>query len=140
MLQSGVWSDERTQHIFVLSLASILLPSTKKQQGPPIHSPDVTTFLEKHLNAPDTSLGPWIHNDRWFVGKIRQYPNARTLLTEQLTADGGKEMGVANGFRTALKHQHSIIVNREIINLGLTHPSFLHFFHRFLHGRPPWLQ
>jgi tRNA nucleotidyltransferase (CCA-adding enzyme) len=136
---SGVWSDEQNQHIFVFSLASILLPLTKKHRGPPIDSPNVAAFVEKHLTAPDTSMGPWIDNDRWYVGKTRQYANARTLLTEQLTADGGKAIGVANGFRTALKTHHTINVNQEIIHLGLIYPSFLHFFHRFLQGRPAWL-
>ena len=136
---SAVWSDEQNHHIFVFSLASIVLPSTKKQRGPPIDSPDVASFLEKHLNAPDTSVGPWIDNDRWRVGKTRQYTDARILLTEQLTVDGGKAIGVANGFRTALKNHHAINVNQEIIHRGLTHLSFLHFFHRFLQGRPTWL-
>ena len=137
---SEVWSDEQNHHIFLFSLASIMLPLTKRQRGPPIDSPDVASFLEKHLNAPDTSIGPWIDNDRWHVGKTRQYASARTLLTEQLTADGGKAIGVANGFRTALKNHHTITVNHEIIQLGLTHPTFLCFFHRFLQGRPTWLQ
>jgi tRNA nucleotidyltransferase (CCA-adding enzyme) len=140
IFKSGVWSNEQNKHIFVFSLASMILPLTKKHRGPPIDSPDVASFLEKHLHAPDTSVGPWIDDDRWFVGKIRQYPNARTLLTESLTADGGKEIGVANGFRTSLKHHHTITINREIINLGTTHPSFLRFFHGFLQGRPTWLQ
>jgi tRNA nucleotidyltransferase (CCA-adding enzyme) len=136
---SKVWSDEQNHHIFTFSLATIVLPLTKKQRGPPIDSPDVASFLEKHLNASDTSVGPWIDDDRWYVGKTRQYANAQTLLTEQLAADGGKAMGVANGFRTALQNHHTILINQQIIHLGLTNPSLRHFFHQFLQGRPAWL-
>jgi tRNA nucleotidyltransferase (CCA-adding enzyme) len=136
---SAAWSDEQENHILVFSLASTSLPETKKQQGPPIDSPDATSFLTKHLHAPSTSLGPWIDGNRWRVGTNREYTNAHAFLAEQLTKDGGQAMGVAHGFMKPLQ-QHTIVVNREILALGLAHPQFLRFFHTFLRGRPPWLQ
>jgi tRNA nucleotidyltransferase (CCA-adding enzyme) len=137
---SDAWSDEQENHILVFSLASMGLPLTKNQQGPPTNSPDAPSFLTKHLQAPSTRLGPWIDGTRWCVVKIREYSNAYAFLTEQLTKDGGQAMGVARGFIKPLQQQHTISVNQEILALGLTHPPFLRFFHTFLRGRPQWLQ
>ncbi len=137
---SDAWSDEQNHHILVFSIAAIVIPPTKKQWGPPVDSPEVPSFLAKHLHAPRTSLGPWIDENRWVVTTTREYVNARTLLANQLACNGGQELGVAHGFRKALQQQPTILINYEISVLSFTHPPFLQFFHTFLHGRPSWLQ
>ena len=74
VLRSASWSDEKNLNILIFELETNPIPIVRKHLGPQIYRKlDSEHFLKKHLNAKDTTIGPWIDINRWAVGKKRMY-------------------------------------------------------------------
>ncbi|MCW3988037.1 MAG: hypothetical protein NWE87_06945, partial [Candidatus Bathyarchaeota archaeon] len=106
--------------------------------GPSFDSREANNFLEKHVTADTTIIGPWIEGTRWVVGMKRRYNDAVTLLQEKLK-NGGKETGIANKFINVISTSLDLKVNEEIIDFITSNEKFIQVLTDFLSGKPRWL-
>jgi tRNA nucleotidyltransferase (CCA-adding enzyme) len=137
ILKSKTWSNEKTRHIFVFELESVIISNLVRRNGPPVKLwKDVEKFIEAHINADDTVSGPGIHNDKLWVIKRRTYNDAITLLTKALK-NGGQRIGVAKNLSTRIKKHHQIILNTEIERY--LDKEFNEELYKMILGRPDWL-
>jgi len=139
VLKTSAWSDGKASHAFLLALESRIIPATKRHQGPPFYAREADHFLEKHLDADTTAIGPWIEGDRWIVGVQRRYTDAAVLLRDELKKEEG-EAGVARNLLNAIKPSLEITVNEEIIERYGSDAAFIQSLLAFLSGRPKWLE
>jgi tRNA nucleotidyltransferase (CCA-adding enzyme) len=138
VLKTAAWSDEEQVNALIFGLESRVIPSTTRHLGPSFDSREANNFLEKHVTADTTVIGPWIEDTRWVVGTKRRYNDAVTLLREKLK-NGGKEAGVANGFIDVIQTSLSLKVNEEIVDFAASNEAFTQVLTDFLSGRPKWL-
>lgn len=138
VLKTAAWSDEEQVNALIFGLESRVIPSTKRHLGPSFDSREVNNFLEKHVTADTTVIGPWIEGTRWVVGMKRRYSDAVALLQEKLK-NGGKEAGVANKFIDVIPASLDLKVNEEIIDFAASNEEFTRVLTDFLSGRPRWL-
>lgn len=138
VLKTAAWSDEKQVNAFIFGLESRVIPSTTRHLGPSFDSREAKNFLEKHVTADTTVIGPWIEDTRWVVGMKRRYHDAVTLLREKLK-NGGKEAGVANKFIDVIQTSLSLKVNEEIVDFAASNEAFARVLTDFLSGRPRWL-
>lgn len=139
VLKTSAWSDEKDSHAFLLALESRVIPATKRHLGPPFYAREADHFLEKHLDADTTALGPWIEDDHWVVGVKRQYTDAAVLLRDKLKKEG-REAGVASNLIHAIKTALEISVNEEIVERYGSDEAFIQGLLAFMSGRPKWLE
>jgi len=139
VLKTAAWSDEEQVNALIFGLESRVIPSTKRHLGPSFDSREANNFLEKHVTADTTVIGPWIEDTLWVVGTKRRYNDAVTLLREKLKT-GGKEAGVANKFIDVIQTSLSLKVNEEIVDFAASNEAFARVLTDFLSGRPRWLR
>jgi tRNA nucleotidyltransferase (CCA-adding enzyme) len=138
VLKTAAWSDEEQVNALIFGLESRVIPSTTRHLGPSFDSREANNFLEKHVTADTTVIGPWIEDTRWVIGMKRRYNDAVTLLREKLK-NGGKEAGVANRFTDVIQASLSLKVNEEIVDFAASNEPFVRVLTDFLSGRPKWL-
>jgi tRNA nucleotidyltransferase (CCA-adding enzyme) len=138
VLKTAAWSDEEQVNALIFGLESRVISSTKRHLGPSFDSREANNFLEKHMTADTTVIGPWIEGNRWVVGVKRRYNDAVTLLREKLK-NGGKEAGVANKFIDVIPASLNLKVNEEIIDFAASNEEFARVLTDFLSGKPRWL-
>ena len=137
VLRSAVWSNEVSRHIFVFELESDSLPGIMKRKGPPVEMAENSMqFIEAHLEAETTILGPWIEGDRWWVGLKRPESSARGLVASMLR-DGGRDIGISRRLSEKIKQGHEVLMGDEVG--GVLEAGFADFLYQFLRGRPGWL-
>jgi tRNA nucleotidyltransferase (CCA-adding enzyme) len=136
VIRTDVWSDERFRHIIVLELESARLPDVVKQVGPPIYmAEDAERFKKLYTGAATTVAGPGVEGDRWWVTVKRQTPEAVTCLRRAFT-DGGVEIGIPRKFSANIR-KANILTNSEVAEY--LEDDFKNHLHRFISGRPAWL-
>jgi len=138
VLKTSAWSDEEQVNALIFGLESRVIPSTKRHLGPSFDSREANNFLEKHVTADTTVIGPWIEDTRWVVGMKRLFNDAVMLLREKLK-NGGKEVGVANKFIDVIPTSLDIKVNEEIVDFAASNEAFARVLIDFLSGKPRWL-
>jgi len=138
VLKTAAWSDEEQVNALIFGLESRVIPSTKRHLGPFFDSKEANNFLEKHVTADTTIIGPWIEGTRWVIGVKRRYNDAVTLIQEKLK-NGAKEAGVANKFIDVISTSLDLKVNEEIIDFAASNQKFAQILTDFLSGRPRWL-
>lgn len=138
VLKTAAWSDEEQVNALIFGLESRVISPIKRHLGPSFDSREANNFLEKHVTADTTIIGPWIEGTRWVVGMKRRYNDAVTLLQEKLK-NGGKETGIANKFINVISTSLDLKVNEEIIDFITSNEKFIQVLTDFLSGKPRWL-
>lgn len=137
--RSALWSDETREGAIIVEADRTVLPGVRLQKGPPVSkSEDSISFLEKHLMARDTVLGPWIERDRWIVERKRGILSVRDLVKAALREEAHglsipKQLG--ESFQKSVK----VLRNREILSL-LGKKGFDKSLWEFLEAKPSWLK
>jgi tRNA nucleotidyltransferase (CCA-adding enzyme) len=138
VVRSGVWSDERSRHVFVVELESATLPGVVVRRGPPVRMVEGSRrFLEAHLGSEGTVSGPWIEGDRWWVLLRRRDCCVRDVVSG-LLEDGGRGIGVSPGIAERLAEGHRVLLGDEVA--GIMEQGLAVFLDGFLRGRPIWLE
>ena len=138
VLRSSVWSNEESRHIFIFELESNSIPSVELHMGPPVNmKANSDSFIASHMNSDQTVAGPEIKDARWIVLRKRQINDAATLLRESLY-DGGINIGVSSKLAVKILQHHRILQNNEISDYLVN--DFCDHIHRFLIGRPDWIE
>ncbi len=138
VLRSGAWSDESSRHALIFELESGVLPPTAMRRGPPVRmAEDSERFIEAHVGEESTVSGPWIRGDRWWVEVRRRERDARVFV-EALLSDGGSSIGVSHNLVARVRDGGVVLLNGEVGDYLA--PGLSQFLHRFLKGRPAWLE
>lgn len=139
ILRSASWSDENNLNIIVFELEKDTISFIKKHLGPQIfRREDSESFLDKHIGANDTVLGPWIEGNRWVVEKKRKHHEALNLIRSSLV-NGGEEIGVAKLVSKILKKEVDILQDEQILDLYKSNSEFANFLVTFLRGKHAWM-
>jgi hypothetical protein len=111
----------------------------RKHLGPHVvRSQASQLFLHKHLSEARSLSGPWVDDDRWAVGQLRENTDAIQLLRSRIR-DGGRHVGVASKIAPVLKRRHRILTGSALTDFYRRNQDAAEFITRFLKGRPTWL-
>jgi tRNA nucleotidyltransferase (CCA-adding enzyme) len=139
VLRDAVWSNEKTQNVFVFELEQQVLANIKKHVGPPLERPaECDSFLSKYRQNKQVIAGPYVEDGKWIVLVQRKNCDAAALLKEKL-ADGGKNSGVSELIAKAFKETLKVLVNGEIGQVYGNDGEFAVFLTGFSSGQPFWL-
>jgi tRNA nucleotidyltransferase (CCA-adding enzyme) len=136
VLRSSVWSDEDGLNVLIFELETKHIAPTKRHLGPPVDSKDAIEFLKKHLEAKNTTSGPWIEGNRWIVGISRRYIDSVDLLKDKLRNEASN-LGIASKFIAYIKDA-TIYVNEEIMRFYRSNKEFAYHLSEFLNNKPNW--
>jgi tRNA nucleotidyltransferase (CCA-adding enzyme) len=137
--RSASWTNEQDQSVILLELESLTLPPMRKHLGPQIVRPQASqSFLHKHLREGRTISGPWVDDDRWAVGQLRESTDAVQLIRSKIR-DGGRHVGVASKIAPVLKRKHRVVTGSELVDFYRRNRDAAEFVTGFLKGRPTWL-
>lgn len=140
VLKVGVWSNEKTQSVFMFEIEQQLLPNIKKHWGPPLErEAECKKYLAKYVNNYQVISGPYIEDGRWLVELPRKNPDASLLLRKKL-AGGGKTAGVADMIAESIQKNLKVLVNSEVIEAYENNGDFAEFLTNFLVDKPFWLK
>jgi tRNA nucleotidyltransferase (CCA-adding enzyme) len=137
--RSASWSNEQDLNVILLELESLKLPPMRKHLGPHVvRSQASQLFLRKHLGEGRTVSGPWVDDDRWAVGQLRETTDAAQLIRSKIR-DGGRHVGVANKIAPVLKRRHRVLTGSKLADFYRRNQDAAEFLTSFLKGRPAWL-
>jgi tRNA nucleotidyltransferase (CCA-adding enzyme) len=137
--RSASWSNEKDLNVILFELESLILPPMRKHLGPQVvRSQASQLFLHKHLSEGRSLSGPWVDDDRWAVGQLRENTDAIQLLRSRIR-DGGRHVGVASKIAPVLKRRHRILAGSALTDFYRRNQDAAEFITRFLKGRPTWL-
>jgi tRNA nucleotidyltransferase (CCA-adding enzyme) len=137
--RSASWSNEQDLNVILLELESLKLPPMRKHLGPHVvRSQASQLFLRKHLGGGRTVSGPWVDDDRWTVGQLRETTDAAQLIRSEIR-DGGRHVGVASKIAPVLKRRHRVLTGSELADFYRRNQDAAEFLTSFLKGRPAWL-
>jgi tRNA nucleotidyltransferase (CCA-adding enzyme) len=137
--RSASWSNEKDLNVILFELESLILPPMRKHLGPHVvRSQASQLFLYKHLSEGRSISGPWVDEDRWAVGQLRENTSAVELLRSRIR-DGGRHVGVASKIAPVLKRRHRILTGSALTDFYRRNQDAAEFVTRFLKGRPTWL-
>jgi tRNA nucleotidyltransferase (CCA-adding enzyme) len=137
--RSASWSNEKDLNLILLELENLTLPPMRKHLGPQVvRSQASQLFLRKHLSEDRSISGPWVDDDRWAVGQLRENTNAPELLRSRIR-DGGRDVGVASKIAPVLKRRHRVLTGPALIDFYRRNHDAAQFVTSFLKGRPTWL-
>ncbi|MGD0549599.1 MAG: CCA tRNA nucleotidyltransferase [Candidatus Bathyarchaeia archaeon] len=137
--RSASWSNEQDLNVILLELESPTLPPMRKHLGPHVvRSQASQLFLRKHLGEGRTVSGPWVDDDRWAVGQLRETTDAAQFIRSKIR-DGGRHVGVASKIAPVLKRRHRVLTGSELADFYRRNQDAAEFVTSFLKGRPAWL-
>jgi tRNA nucleotidyltransferase (CCA-adding enzyme) len=141
VLRDAVWSEDSSIFtMFVLELASRVLPPTKKHMGPPLElANECERFLSKYADDSSVVAGPFIENGRWVVEIRRKITDAADLLRAKVK-EGGRDIGVAELIASTLRNDFLLLIGEDVTEHYAYNPAFADFLTRFLAGKPLWLE
>ncbi len=140
VLKDDVWSNEKSQSVFMFELEQQVLPNVRKHLGPPFErEAECEKYLAKYGGDEQVISGPYIEDGRWMVEMPRKNIDAAELLQVKL-ADGGKNAGVADLVAKIIQKNLKIRVNIEVIEVYEGNGDFAEFLTDFLIGKPFWLK
>jgi tRNA nucleotidyltransferase (CCA-adding enzyme) len=138
VVDSTVWSNEKTRHILAYMLASINRTEVDKHFGPPVHlEKDVEKFLGVYSDNPRVVSGPEIENNRWFVVLYREHTLVKDTV-DKLLSDGGARIGVSKRIAVRILQHHRVLMGKSI-GPYLTE-GFERQLAKFIRGRPFWVE
>jgi tRNA nucleotidyltransferase (CCA-adding enzyme) len=137
--RSASWSNEQDLNVILLELENLTLPPMRKHLGPHVvRSQASELFLRKHLREGRTVSGPWVDDDRWVVGQLRENTDAVQLIRSKIR-DGGRHVGVAGKIAPVLKRKHRVLTGSALVDFYRRNRDAAKFVTGFLKGRPAWL-
>jgi tRNA nucleotidyltransferase (CCA-adding enzyme) len=137
--RSASWSNEKDLNLILFELENLTLPPMRKHLGPQVvRSQASELFLRKHLGEDRSMSGPWVDDDRWAVGQLRENTSAPVLLRSRIR-DGGRHVGVASKIAPVLKRRHRVLTGSALIDFYRRNHDAAEFVTSFLKGRPTWL-
>jgi tRNA nucleotidyltransferase (CCA-adding enzyme) len=137
--RSASWSNEQDLNVILLELESLTLPPMRKRLGPHVvRSQASQLFLRKHLGEGRTVSGPWVDDDRWAVGQLRETTDAAQFIRSKIR-DGGRHVGVASKIAPVLKRRHRVLTGLKLADFYRRNQDAAEFVTSFLKGRPAWL-
>jgi tRNA nucleotidyltransferase (CCA-adding enzyme) len=140
VLRDAVWSNEKSQSVFMFELEQQVLPNVKKHLGPPLErEAECEKYLAKYGDNERVISGPYIQDGRWMVELARKNIDAAELLKVKL-ADGGKNAGVADLIAKIIQKNLKVLVNSEVLEVYEGNEDFAEFLTGFLIGKPFWLK
>jgi tRNA nucleotidyltransferase (CCA-adding enzyme) len=140
VLRDAVWSNEKSQSVFIFELEQQVLPNVKKHLGPPLErEAECEKYLAKYGDNERVISGPYIEEGRWMVELARKNIDASELLKVKL-ADGGKNAGVADLIAKIIQKNLKVLVNSEVLEVYEGNEDFAEFLTGFLFGKPFWLK
>jgi tRNA nucleotidyltransferase (CCA-adding enzyme) len=140
VLRDAVWSNEKTQSVFMFELEARYLPNIKKHLGPPLErETECEKYLAKYGDNERVISGPYIEDGRWIVELPRKTIDAVALLKEKLL-DGGKNSGIANLVSEIMQKNLEVLVGDEVQAVYEGDNDFAKFLTDFLSGKPFWLR
>jgi tRNA nucleotidyltransferase (CCA-adding enzyme) len=140
VLKDAVWSNEKSQSVFLFELEQQVLPDVKKHLGPPLERNDeCEKYLSKYNGNERVISGPYIEEGRWMVDLPRKNADAVILLKDKL-ADGGKNAGIADLIAKAMQKNLKVMVNEKVLDVYEEKGNFAEFLTDFLSGKPFWLK
>ena len=140
VLKDAVWSNEKSQSVFIFEIEQQVLPNIKKHLGPPLErETECEKYLAKYGDNDIVVSGPFIEGGRWMVELPRKIIDVTVLLKEKL-ADGGKSTGVADLIAKGIQKNFRVFVNSEILEVYERNEDFAACLSVFLDGKPFWLK
>ena len=140
VLKDAVWSNEKSQSVFMFELEQQVLPDVKKHMGPPLErDAECEKYLSKYGSNELVISGPYIEDGRWMVDLPRKNADAVVLLKDKL-ADGGKNAGISDLIAKAIQKNLKVIVNEEVLEVYEEKGNFAEFLSDFLFSKPFWLK
>lgn len=140
VLKDAVWSNEKSQSIFIFEIEQHVLPNIEKHAGPPLErETECEKYLAKYSDNGMVVCGPFIEEGRWMVELPRKTTDATILLKEKLS-DGGKNVGVADMIARAIQKNFKVLVNSKVVEVYEENMDFAKFLSDFLVGKPFWLK
>jgi len=140
VLKDAVWSNEKSQSVFIFEIEQKVLPNIKKHMGPPLEREiECEKYLAKYGDNDIVVSGPFIEGGRWMVELPRKIIDVTVLLKEKL-ADGGKSTGIAELIAKAIQKNFRVFVNSEILEVYERNEDFAAGLSVFLDGKPFWLK
>jgi tRNA nucleotidyltransferase (CCA-adding enzyme) len=137
--RSASWSNEQDLNVILLELESLTLPPMRKHLGPHVvRSQASQLFLRKHLGERRTISGPWVDDDRWAVGQLRETTDAARFIRSKIR-DGGRHVGVASKIAPVLKRRQRVLTGSELVDFYRRNQDAAEFVTSFLKGRSAWL-
>jgi tRNA nucleotidyltransferase (CCA-adding enzyme) len=139
VLKDAVWSNGKSQSVFLFELEQQVLPNIKKHLGPPLEKEaECAKYLAKYGDNERVISGPYIEDGRWIVELPRKTVDAVALLTEKL-GDGGKNAGVSDLIACAIQKKFDVLVNEEVLEVYGENNDFAVFLTSFLSGKTFWI-
>lgn len=139
VLQSAVWSDEKSLSVFILELESQTLNDVRLHLGPPLErQAESKKFLAKYTESRNVLSGPYIKDGRWIVELHRKNIDA-ALLLKKFTRSRDN-LGATNFIAPRFKNEATVLVNDEVEKMYIENREFAVFLTEFLVGRPFWMQ
>ena len=140
VLKDAVWSNEKSQSVFIFELEQQILPNIKKHLGPPLEREvECEKYLTKYRDNERVISGPYIEDGRWIVELPRKTTDAKELMKEKLV-DGGKNAGVADLIAKVIGKNLKVLLNTEVVEVYEENGDFAEFLTDFLIGKPFWLK
>jgi len=137
--RSASWSNEKDLNVILFELESLTLPPMRKHLGPHVaRSQASQLFLHKHLSEGRSISGPWVDDDRWAVGQLREKVSAVDFLRARIR-DGGRHVGVASKIAPVLRCRHQVLAGSALTDFYRKNLDAAGFVTSFLKGRPTWL-
>lgn len=138
VIESTVWSNEKTRHVLAYMLVSINRTETDKHFGPPVHlEKDVEKFLRVYTDNPRVVSGPEIEDDRWFVVLYREHTLVKDTM-DKLLSDGGARIGVSKRIAVRILQHHRVLIGKSIA--PYLKGGFERHLAKFIRGRPFWVE
>ena len=138
VIESTVWSNEKTRHVLAYMLVSINRTETDKHFGPPVHlEKDVKKFLRVYTDNPRVVSGPEIEDDRWFVVLYREHTLVKDTM-DKLLSDGGARIGVSKRIAVRILQHHRVLIGKSIA--PYLKGGFERHLAKFIRGRPFWVE
>jgi len=138
--RSASWSNELDLNVIIFELDRVTLSPVRKHVGPHVARLRASErFLEKHLKGARSISGPWVDDERWAVGQLRESTDAAEFLQAKIR-DGCRRSGVASRIAPVLKRRCSIVRGPTLVALYGKNKGAARFITSFLKGRPTWLE
>jgi tRNA nucleotidyltransferase (CCA-adding enzyme) len=133
------WSDEDTQAVIVIELASADLPSIKLHEGPLAGNPNQDKFIDKHLYSDKRVAGPWVRDGRWHVELKRDFTNAKHFIEEKLRTEDPMALGLSKDIGKWMKEGGKIALNEDVLSFYSANSRLAEFLTKCFAKRPNWL-
>ncbi len=110
VLRSATWARDRA--VLFVELAVAELPAVERHQGPPVHAAEhAQRFYETY--AEESTLGPYIEDDRYVVERERETTSALAFVENRLF-----EVALGARIEPALEGGYAVLTGTDVAKLA----------------------